>query len=510
MGSRSRFVALVTVMLLTLAACGQKQGVHVFSGAAAGGGGTGGDAGGLGGSGTTTGPGSTGGNGGGSGPSAAGGPIGGGGGGGGGGGAPGTTPGGGGGGGGANPPGVAPGGPADRTGVTATTITIGIHAPVTGAAPIKADSFNIGKDLWWNWLKHNGQSVNGRTVNVVFADDHYNPQQATTVCEQMATQDHAFMLIGAAGTDQISQCAFYANQHGIPYGSAGVTKSGTNFSTYFGLTMTYPDQMKLLAQYIRKLGPGEDRYSANGVGAKDGKIRIAMVAPDTPNFADARRALTDAIGSLGSPYEARVFLVQKDENPQDAPTLVNQIKAYGADIISPITAPVFTIALAQATGAQQYKPRYAGVGVTNAINQAISNECQSQQFSNPPAMFFSPWPGWAQRNSFDPDFDKAVAITPGAANLNTVHGGGDLMWSLWGIMKTLSALLTKAGKDLSRQSFLASTLKYSASSNKDFPNLNYSSSRWGAYQVHALVGDCSSNNEQWNEDPNNFGLHSSF
>src|SRR5437660_8963599 len=31
-----------------------------------------------------------------------------------------------------------PAGPADRTGITATTITIGVHAPITGSAPISA------------------------------------------------------------------------------------------------------------------------------------------------------------------------------------------------------------------------------------------------------------------------------------------------------------------------------------------------------------------------------------
>lgn len=36
----------------------------------------------------------------------------------------------------------------DTTGVTPTTIKIAIHAPLTGAAPLKASSFDAGKDLY--------------------------------------------------------------------------------------------------------------------------------------------------------------------------------------------------------------------------------------------------------------------------------------------------------------------------------------------------------------------------
>ena len=52
--------------------------------------------------------------------------------------------------------------------------------------------------------------INGREVHVVFKDDHYNPSYARQVCQQMAQQNHAFLLIGGAGTDQIKACAGYA------------------------------------------------------------------------------------------------------------------------------------------------------------------------------------------------------------------------------------------------------------------------------------------------------------
>src|SRR5581483_3423268 len=42
-------------------------------------------------------------------------------------------------------------GPADRTGVDDTTIRIGIHAPVTGAAPFPQSAFEQSNNLYWKF-----------------------------------------------------------------------------------------------------------------------------------------------------------------------------------------------------------------------------------------------------------------------------------------------------------------------------------------------------------------------
>src|SRR5438270_2096787 len=55
----------------------------------------------------------------------------------------------------------------DATGVGNDSITIGIHAPVTGAAPFPATSFSQGKDVYFNFLNNKG-GIGGRKVKVVF------------------------------------------------------------------------------------------------------------------------------------------------------------------------------------------------------------------------------------------------------------------------------------------------------------------------------------------------------
>ena len=65
-----------------------------------------------------------------------------------------------GGGGGTAGPAPGPGRPApaaaDRTGVTDTKIRVGIHAPITGAAPFPQNAFDKGKDVYWKFLAEKG------------------------------------------------------------------------------------------------------------------------------------------------------------------------------------------------------------------------------------------------------------------------------------------------------------------------------------------------------------------
>src|SRR5438477_368200 len=98
-------------------------------------------------------------------------------------------------------------GPHDRDGVTDKEIVIGVHAPLTGAAPVPEDSVDKAKDLYWKYIAERG-GIFGRNVRVVFRDDQYNPSRAVTVCREMVEQDHAFLLVGV-GTDQVVSCARY-------------------------------------------------------------------------------------------------------------------------------------------------------------------------------------------------------------------------------------------------------------------------------------------------------------
>ena len=356
---------------------------------------------------------------------------------------------------------TAPTGGGTTTGVTDTTIKIGIHAPLTGAAPLKSESFNTGKDLYW--LKGNDGKpieIHGRQVQVVFQDDQYNPSHARAVCQQMAEDQQVFLLVGGAGTDQIQACAAYSASKGIPYLSAGVTEKGlTTLPNYFAVSMSYAAQGPLLAQYMEA---NKSALEWSGDPAK-----VAVVHTNTPNFDDAVASFTQAMPGV------RVFRPEKNER---GPSMVGQLctgTVKNFEVVYPLTAPTYFLEMA---GASKCEPQYVGVGVSMGLNTVASTGCQTGGVDG--ARFFSPVPAFADSSKYDAGFRAA-------------GGSDDIMFLLWGLSKSIHQLLLNAGPNLSREGFIAATSTATVKSGV-FPDLTYTpQNHFGANQVHVLRADCS-------------------
>ena len=168
--------------------------------------------------------------------------------------------------------------------MTDTTIRIGIHAPVTGAAPFPQKAFEQSYDLYWKYLAAKG-GVWGRNVEVVFRDDQYNPTSAVQVCRDMVEQQKVFAIIGFAGTDQINACARYAESAGVPYFSGGVNEDGlAGLNRYFAISQTYDQQSATLVKLMKN---------------RIRKTRVAIVVISTPSLNSTVRSITNEILRAG-------------------------------------------------------------------------------------------------------------------------------------------------------------------------------------------------------------------
>ena len=79
-------------------------------------------------------------------------------------------------------------------------------------------------------------------------------------CREMVEDDGAFLLVGGGGADQITACAQYAADNGIPYLSAGVNENGlSDLDTYFATTLTYAEQAPMLIAQLQAAGHHRDR-----------------------------------------------------------------------------------------------------------------------------------------------------------------------------------------------------------------------------------------------------------
>jgi branched-chain amino acid transport system substrate-binding protein len=385
-------------------------------------------------------------------------------------GAPGA-PGGSGGGGGGGSGGVPPGG--DSTGVSSNRITIGVHAPITGAAPVTDNSFEEGKDLFWKYQRSGPLRIHGRTVTVIVQDDAYNPSRAVQVCRDMAENKKSFLLIGGAGTDQIVSCAQYSASRGIPYLSAGVTRkvlqpyagAGGN---YFALSMTYPDQMRLLANYIR--------HNLKITSAKD----VALVAANTPNFDDAVAAFEAAWNGKVCRGCGNEFRPDKyDTNPGATGQQLCNFTQPKFKVVVPLVAPLYFLQMAGPNGAGTCHPLFAGPGITMGLDVVADKMCNEGYTES---HFFSPAPAFNDLGKSDGQFMAAAAkrgVQP-----------DDIMWLLWNLSKTLAALFEKAGPNLTREAFIHSSERAHVNVS-GFPALRYSpGNHFGANAVNVLRLHC--------------------
>jgi branched-chain amino acid transport system substrate-binding protein len=363
---------------------------------------------------------------------------------------------------------VAPGEPTggNATGVEDKVIRIGIHAPITGAAPVPAPSFDKGKDLYWKWLESEKKSIHGRTVQVFGHNDEFDPSVAVQECQEMVEDEKVFLIIGVAGADQIARCAQYANSVNVPYISAGVTETGVNnLATYFAIWASYAQQAPILVDYmVQKLG---------AKGEKNG-----MVYFNTPGFLDGRAAWEAAMDDAGASVDY-MRAVPKNAGQTDATTVATDLCQQQIKNVNVLTSPTFFIQLASAAN-DQCDLQYVGVGLTMTIDTVAGVACRNGSSING-ARFLSPFPAYVDSNRFDQNFRKA-------------GGTDDIMFGLWGMSKILHQMLLEPGRNLTRERFMWHVQQMGKISTGVLPDVQFSpTDHFGGSQMHLNRADCSRN-----------------
>jgi branched-chain amino acid transport system substrate-binding protein len=352
----------------------------------------------------------------------------------------------------------------DRTGITDTTIKLGFHAPVTGAAPVPQESFRRGISVYWDYVNAHG-GLFGRKVQIVFRDDQFNPSSAVQACRELVEQEKVFILLGAAGADQITACAKYAKAAGVPYLSPGVNESELSaLSNYFAISETYRQQSTKLGQLAKKL-------------SKSGKV--AIVIEDTPTFQDAHASTTAAMkaNGLNIVYDKPI---SKNASQAEILTTSSALRGSGADVVYFLGPPVTFIPLAQQGQGQAYTPAYIGPGLSNGLNLVAQAGCPGMTNSR----FLSPFPQLDVIDKLDPNYSATYRQQTGAAP-------DDLGIAIWGVSKTVHQMMLAAGPSLTRQSFMQTLESGKTFSSNVFPTLHYSATdHFGADTSHLLQADC--------------------
>lgn len=345
--------------------------------------------------------------------------------------------------------------PDSTVGVTDTEVHIGIHVPESrGGIPL--GSILGIQDLltaFWNGVNKSG-GINGRTVVAEFADDGYDVTKALDACRTLESKNVLF-ISGTSGADQIVACGQYALGKGIPYLSLGVSEAGlTDQAGYRALTNTYDRQAKLAAEYIvNKLGPASKK--------------TAMVMFNSPNVDQARKNFRAELKRLGGVLVSD-DLVDKQGNANELAAECLKLKQANAEVVFFLALPTIASTLARSCAEQGYKPQYlmpansAACGYSDPIYAAELSGCLGFAAIKVAKLSGSPLVQEAH-DAWKATFGDRAFPTD-----------GELLWGLFDIYREA---IKRAGKELSRRSFLEALDGMNGYDNKLFNPIDFKGSR---------------------------------
>src|SRR5487761_1470055 len=177
---------------------------------------------------------------------------------------------------------------ASAPGITATTITIGSHQPLTGPAAPGYSEIAPASAAYFAYVNAHG-GVYGRKVVYKYLDDGYNPTNTSQVVRQLVLQDNVYAIFNGLGTPTHLAVLSYLNSQKVPdvFVASGCDcwDAPTTAPETFGWQLDYIREGKILGQYVAKHFPGkkigyfyqDDEFGMDGVKGLDYEIPKSMV-----------------------------------------------------------------------------------------------------------------------------------------------------------------------------------------------------------------------------------------
>jgi ABC-type branched-subunit amino acid transport system substrate-binding protein len=233
---------------------------------------------------------------------------------------------------------------ASAPGVTAKTITIGSHQPLTGIAAPGYDEIAPASNAYFQYVNAHG-GVYGRKIVYKYLNDQYNPSITTTDVRQLILQDHVFAIFNGLGTPTHLAVTPFINSEKVPdlFVASGCAcwNAPSTYPETFGWQINYVREGKILGNYIESHFKGktiayfyqDDEFGQDGVKGLDYEIPAAQVVAKEPyNVAAANPAA-------------------------EVGTLTAALKASKAQVVVSFAVPAFTALLRLSELSLGYSPQ---------------------------------------------------------------------------------------------------------------------------------------------------------
>jgi ABC-type branched-subunit amino acid transport system substrate-binding protein len=229
---------------------------------------------------------------------------------------------------------------ASAPGVTATTVTVGGHFPLTGPAAPGYSEIPRAIDAYFKYVNDHG-GINGRKLKMVIHDDGYNPVNTVKVTKQLVLQDHVFAVLGGLGTPTHTKVVDYLNSSRVPdlFVSSGCRcwDAPQQHPYTFGWQPDYVREGKILGQYIAQHYKGK---------------KIAYFLQDDDFGADGAQGL-----DMEVPKAQVVTRQTYDPTNVNIGPQMQKIQQSGAEVIASFSIPAFTALEVLTDLKLNYKPQ---------------------------------------------------------------------------------------------------------------------------------------------------------
>jgi ABC-type branched-subunit amino acid transport system substrate-binding protein len=177
---------------------------------------------------------------------------------------------------------------ASAPGITATTITIGSHQPLTGPAAPGYSDIAPAANAYFQYVNANG-GVYGRKIMYKYLDDGYNPTNTSSVVRQLVLQSGVYAIFNGLGTPTHLAAVNFLNGEKIPdvfvASGCGCWDQPNLYPMTFGYQLDYIREGKILGQYVKQHFQGKkvgyfyqnDEFGQDGVKGLDYEIPSSMV-----------------------------------------------------------------------------------------------------------------------------------------------------------------------------------------------------------------------------------------
>jgi ABC-type branched-subunit amino acid transport system substrate-binding protein len=276
---------------------------------------------------------------------------------------------------------------ASAPGITATTITVGSHQPLTGPAAPGYSEIAPAANAYFSYVNAHG-GVYGRKIVYKYLDDGYDPSKTASVVHELVLQDSVYALFNGLGTPTHLAVASFLNAQKVPdvFVASGCEcwNDPSKYPQTFGWQLDYVREGKILGQYVKQQFAGKkvayfyqnDEFGQDGVKGLDYEIPHSMVVsrqtyvPTNVNIAPQVAALRASGAQVVVAFSIPAFTALLKLNSLKlgfSPTLV--VSDVGSD---PITLGGLVTAYAKQGGATVNGSQLINGIITDAYLPALS------------------------------------------------------------------------------------------------------------------------------------------